>query len=97
MALLDQALDQRLRLARALSPNDMVAGANYSGEIQIVRIKVLRHGRMRPESRSFTIPQMQLMRRQKRVFSRETGYMPPLLFETREDLAYLILNRPHLR
>src|ERR1700730_11851534 len=43
MTLFDQALNQRLRFARALSPYDMVTGANYSGEIKVVRIKLLRH------------------------------------------------------
>ena len=46
MALFDEALNQCLRFARALSPYDMIAGPNNPREIKIVRIELLRHVRM---------------------------------------------------
>jgi hypothetical protein len=50
MALIHQALDQGLRLARALSPYDVITGPDNTGEIEIVCIKLLRHGRKLPGS-----------------------------------------------
>ncbi len=47
MALFDEAFNQRLRFAGALSPYDVIAGADDSGEIEILRIEFLRHRRMR--------------------------------------------------
>jgi hypothetical protein len=53
MTLLDEAFDQRLWFTRPLSPYDMVAGPDYSGEIEMMWIKFERHGRMAPRDRRY--------------------------------------------
>ena len=69
MTLFDQALDQRLWFTRALSPYDMVAGPDYSGEIELVWIKFVRHRRVRLGIGNFRIAQIALDRRQiQRIF-----------------------------